>query len=148
MPDIKNKEKIGPILNKILNKTFFLIVFSSFLFFFQPLESQGKLQKTTPSPKTDGVSTPQDWFLEAYFITREADGLLSSKNYIEAEKKYRIAYSLLGSLRATYPEWETAIVRYRTKYIKEKLEHLSRLNAQNTTEKKKSFRKTSNKTTT
>jgi Tfp pilus assembly protein PilF len=137
MPDIKNKEKIGLILNKILKKTVFLIVFSFFLFFFQPLESHGRIQKSAPTPKTDGVSTPQDWFLEAYFITREADGLLSSKNYIEAEKKYRIAYSLLGSLRATYPEWETAIVRYRTKYVKEKLEHLSRLNAQNTTEKKK-----------
>ncbi|TFE68623.1 hypothetical protein A7Q10_08240 [Methylacidiphilum caldifontis] len=120
--------------------------FSSYLwvcfFFFSFLFVDKGLSRTKKTleylqKRAEGVPTPQDWFLEAYVITREADSLFVSKNYLEAEKKYKIAYNLLGSIKSNYPEWESAIVRYRTKYVKEKLDSVMRINAQNSDVKKK-----------
>lgn len=116
-------------------------IFLFFPFYIDKGQCRTKSIHSGQQKRAEGVSTPQDWFLEAYVLTREGDGFFASKNYPEAEKKYKIAYSLLGSIKSNYPDWESAIVRYRTKYVKEKLDHLMHLSAQNNGVKKKSIQR-------
>lgn len=140
MPD--HNKKLKALWHKI--EFFFHLVaflwvgiFLFFPFYIDKGQCRTKSIHSGQQKRAEGVSTPQDWFLEAYVLTREGDGFFASKNYPEAEKKYKIAYSLLGSIKSNYPDWESAIVRYRTKYVKDKLDHLMHLSAQNNGVKKK-----------
>jgi len=65
--------------------------------------------------------TPQDRYLEAYAVIQEADLLSKAGQANEARLKYEEAWHRLKKVEMESPEWEPTIVRYRLRYLSEKL---------------------------
>ena len=64
---------------------------------------------------------PDDSFIQAYSLIAEADNLsrLGQKN--SAIQKYRQARNDLAALQSGYPDWNSAVVSFRIKYLDQKL---------------------------
>lgn len=65
--------------------------------------------------------TPQDRYLEAYAVIAEADLLSKAGQEIEARLKYEEAWRRLKKVEMESPDWEPTILRYRIRYLSEKL---------------------------
>ena len=65
--------------------------------------------------------TPQDRYREAYAVIAEADLLSKAGQEIEARLKYEEAWHRLKKVEKESPDWEPTILRYRIKYLSEKL---------------------------
>jgi hypothetical protein len=68
--------------------------------------------------KTD---SPQDLYLKAYVIIKEADLLAKAGQENEARDKYEKAWHQLKRVEMESPDWEPTILRYRLRYLSEKL---------------------------
>ena len=64
---------------------------------------------------------PDDSFIQAYSLIAQADNLsrLGQKN--SAIQKYRQARNDLAALQSGYPDWNSAVVSFRIKYLDQKL---------------------------
>lgn len=64
---------------------------------------------------------PQDRYLEAYAVIQEADLLAKTGQENEARIKYEEAWHRLKKVEMESPDWEPTILRYRIRYLSEKL---------------------------
>ena len=67
---------------------------------------------------------PDDSFIQAYSLIAEADNLtrLGQKN--SAIQKYQQARNDLAALQSGYPDWNSAVVNFRIKYLDQKLKEI------------------------
>jgi hypothetical protein len=64
-------------------------------------------------------------YLRVHEMIQEADSLNGSGKTNAALAKYREAHGALQKIRATYPDWNTKVVSFRTKYLAEKINTLT-----------------------
>ncbi|CAF0689562.1 hypothetical protein MPNT_10263 [Candidatus Methylacidithermus pantelleriae] len=73
----------------------------------------------------EALTSPQDRFLELYFILKDAERLEKSGHLPLARQRYQTVRQGLLKLRHDYPEWEPGIIRYRLDFVEERLRKLS-----------------------
>src|SRR5437588_5657047 len=64
---------------------------------------------------------PSEVFLKAYMTSQQGEKLEHDNQLPAALAKFRFAGSLLEELRKTHPDWQTAIVDYRSRKIGENI---------------------------
>ena len=70
------------------------------------------------------AASPQDDYLQIYVMIQEGDKLTQGGQNSQGREKYETAIQRLEKLKNENPEWEPTIVKYRIKYLNEKLESL------------------------
>ena len=75
-------------------------------------------------PRLEAAASPQDDYLQIYVMINEADKLSTGGQNSQAREKYETALSRLEKLKNENPEWEPTIVKYRIKYLNDKLANL------------------------
>ena len=63
----------------------------------------------------------QDRYLKAYVLINSGDKAETHMNRNEAQKYYEEAYHNLLQIQKEKPDWEPTIVRYRLRYVRDKL---------------------------
>jgi len=74
--------------------------------------------------RLEAAASPQDDYLQIYVMINEADKLSTGGQNSQAREKYETALSRLEKLKNENPEWEPTIVKYRIKYLNDKLANL------------------------
>ena len=69
----------------------------------------------------NAAASPQDDYLQIYVMINEADKLSQGGQSSQAREKYETALTRLEKLKNENPEWEPTIVKYRIKYLNDKL---------------------------
>ena len=72
--------------------------------------------------------TPQDQFLQIYFLLQEAENLEKSAQKNSAITRYQEVEKRLKSLKESNSQWEPVIVNFRLKYVRDKLANLGSSN--------------------
>jgi len=67
------------------------------------------------------AASPQDDYLQIYVMINEGDKLSQGGQNSQAREKYETALARLEKLKNENPEWEPTIVKYRIKYLGDKL---------------------------
>jgi len=67
------------------------------------------------------LTSPRDEYLQIYVIINEGDKLNTSGQASQAREKYETALTRLEKLKNENPEWEPTIVKYRARYLNDKL---------------------------
>ncbi|NDE84698.1 MAG: tetratricopeptide repeat protein [Verrucomicrobia bacterium] len=75
-------------------------------------------------PSTHPAASPQDDYLQIYVMINEGDKLDNTGQKSQAREKYENALNKLEKLKNENPEWEPTIVKYRIKYLNDKLSNL------------------------
>jgi len=70
------------------------------------------------------AASPQDDYLQIYVMINEGDKLSQGGQNSQAREKYESALTRLEKLKNENPEWEPTIVKYRIKYLNDKLANL------------------------
>lgn len=70
------------------------------------------------------AASPQDDYLQIYVMINEGDKLNTGGQASQAREKYETALTRLEKLKNENPEWEPTIVKYRIKYLNDKLASL------------------------
>ena len=70
------------------------------------------------------AASPQDDYLQIYVLINEGDKLTQSGQNSQGREKYETALTRLDKLKNENPELEPTIVKYRIKYLNEKLDSL------------------------
>jgi len=70
------------------------------------------------------AASPQDDYLQIYVLINEGDKLTQSGQNSQGREKYETALTRLDKLKNENPEWEPTIVKYRIKYLNDKLDSL------------------------
>ena len=70
------------------------------------------------------AASPQDDYLQIYVMINEGDKLDNTGQKSQAREKYETALNKLDKLKNENPEWEPTIVKYRIKYLNDKLSNL------------------------
>ena len=70
------------------------------------------------------AASPQDDYLQIYVMINEGDKLSQGGQNSQAREKYENALTRLEKLKNENPEWEPTIVKYRIKYLNDKLANL------------------------
>ncbi|MEI7692837.1 MAG: tetratricopeptide repeat protein [Verrucomicrobiota bacterium] len=68
------------------------------------------------------AASPQDDYLQIYVMIQDGDRLATAGQNSQGREKFENALSRLEKLKNENPEWEPTIVKYRIKYLNEKLE--------------------------
>ena len=68
------------------------------------------------------AASPQDDYLQIYVMIQDGDKSAATGQNSQAREKFETALSRLEKLKNENPEWEPTIVKYRIKYLSEKLE--------------------------
>jgi hypothetical protein len=76
-------------------------------------------------PKTD--DSPQNMYLQIYAEIQEADRHLQAREMGKARHLYEKALGGLEEIGKKYPDWEPTIIRYRIKYLEEKLSEIDQV---------------------
>ena len=76
------------------------------------------------APSSHPAASPQDDYLLIYVMINEGDKLDNSGQKSQAREKYENALNKLEKLKNENPEWEPTIVKYRIKYLNDKLSNL------------------------
>lgn len=76
------------------------------------------------TPSSHPAASPQDDYLQIYVMINEGDKLDNSGQKSQAREKYENALNKLEKLKNENPEWEPTIVKYRIKYLNDKLSNL------------------------
>ena len=76
------------------------------------------------APSSHPAASPQDDYLQIYVMINEGDKLDNSGQKSQAREKYENALNKLDKLKNENPEWEPTIVKYRIKYLSDKLSNL------------------------
>ena len=74
--------------------------------------------------RLEAAASPQDDYLQIYVMINEGDKLGTAGQNSQAREKYETALSRLEELKNENPEWEPTIVKYRIKYLNDKLASL------------------------
>ena len=90
---------------------------------FQWIALFGCLVWATPA-HVHSAASPQDDYLQIYVMIQEGDKLTQGGQNSQGREKYETAIQRLEKLKNENPEWEPTIVKYRIKYLTEKLESL------------------------
>jgi len=90
---------------------------------FQWIALFGCLAWATPA-HVHSAASPQDDYLQIYVMIQEGDKLTQGGQNSQGREKYETAIQRLEKLKNENPEWEPTIVKYRIKYLTEKLESL------------------------
>ena len=75
--------------------------------------------------KTD--NSPQNMYLQIYAEIQEADRHLQAREMGKARHLYENALGGLEEIGKKYPDWEPTIIRYRIKYLEEKLSEIDQV---------------------
>ena len=75
-------------------------------------------------PSSRPAASPQDDYLQIYVMINEGDKLDNTGQKSQAREKYENALNKLEKLKNENPEWEPTIVKYRIKYLNDKLSNL------------------------
>ncbi len=86
-----------------------LILFAGFFVLFAP----GQLRSQSDDPS--------ELFLKAYMTSQQGEKLEHENQFRAALSKYRFAGSLLEELRKGHPDWQPAIVEYRSRKVAENI---------------------------
>ncbi|MCX6935694.1 MAG: tetratricopeptide repeat protein [Verrucomicrobia bacterium] len=92
------------------------------------------------------AASPQDDYLQIYVLITEGDKLATGGQNSQGREKYETALNRLEKLKNENPEWEPTIVKYRIKYLNEKLDAMK--SAKETTPAPSSAAKTAPASTT
>jgi Flp pilus assembly protein TadD len=76
---------------------------------------------------SETVGSPQDRFLELYFLLKDGERLERKGEFPEAFQRYRTVREGLRRLRQDYPDWEPSIVSYRLDFVNERLRRLEEI---------------------
>jgi len=71
--------------------------------------------------RLQAVVSPQDDYLQIYVMINEGDKMSAGGQASQAREKYETALTRLEKLKNANPEWEPTIVKYRIKYLTDKL---------------------------
>lgn len=71
--------------------------------------------------RVGAAASPQDDYLQIYVMINEGDKLSQGGQNSQAREKYETALTRLEKLKNENPEWEPTIVKYRIKYLSDKL---------------------------
>jgi len=71
--------------------------------------------------RVEAAASPQDDYLQIYVMINEGDKLSQGGQNSQAREKYETALARLEKLKNENPEWEPTIVKYRIKYLNDKL---------------------------
>ena len=71
--------------------------------------------------RLEAAASPQDDYLQIYVMINEGDKLGAAGQNSQAREKYETALTRLEKLKNENPEWEPTIVKYRIKYLNDKL---------------------------
>ena len=71
--------------------------------------------------RLEAAASPQDDYLQIYVMINEGDKLGTAGQNSQAREKYETALTRLEKLKNENPEWEPTIVKYRIKYLNDKL---------------------------
>ncbi len=71
--------------------------------------------------RLEAAASPQDDYLQIYVMINEGDKLSQGGQNSQAREKYETALTRLEKLKNENPEWEPTIVKYRIKYLNDKL---------------------------
>lgn len=71
--------------------------------------------------RLEAAASPQDDYLQIYVMINEGDKLNTAGQNSQAREKYETALTRLEKLKNENPEWEPTIVKYRIKYLNDKL---------------------------
>lgn len=74
--------------------------------------------------RVGAAASPQDDYLQIYVMINEGDKLSQGGQNSQAREKYETALTRLEKLKNENPEWEPTIVKYRIKYLSDKLANL------------------------
>jgi len=74
--------------------------------------------------RLEAAASPQDDYLQIYVMINEGDKLSQGGQSSQAREKYEGALTRLEKLKNENPEWEPTIVKYRIKYLNDKLASL------------------------
>ena len=74
--------------------------------------------------RAEAAASPQDDYLQIYVMINEGDKLSQAGQNSQAREKYEGALTRLEKLKNENPEWEPTIVKYRIKYLNDKLANL------------------------
>ncbi|MES2309597.1 MAG: tetratricopeptide repeat protein [Verrucomicrobiota bacterium] len=72
----------------------------------------------------EAAPTPQDQFLQIYFLLQEAENLEKSGQKNSAVTRYQEVEKRLQTLKKDNPQWEPVIVNFRLKYVRDKMASL------------------------
>ncbi len=78
----------------------------------------------TTTYRSEAAASPQDDYLQIYVMINEGDKLSQGGQTSQAREKYEGALNRLEKLKNENPEWEPTIVKYRIKYLSDKLANL------------------------
>jgi len=91
-----------------------LIIGGVLLAFFAFKTAQKRIEEAKNKPF-------QEKYLKIYGLINSADKASAQKKDVEAKELYGEAFEQLSELGAEKPDWQPTIVKYRLKYLKEKL---------------------------
>jgi hypothetical protein len=83
-----------------------------------------KIAKENERPRSESVYSPQDEYLLIYQKINEADRHFHAKEIEKARHLYDRCLYGLETIKKKDPEWEPSIIRYRIKYIEQKLDEI------------------------
>lgn len=106
---------IGPSFARLIS----LPVTKRFPIFFLAL-----LAAFSATSRLQAAASPQDDYLQIYVMINEGDKLNAGGQASQAREKYEGALTRLEKLKNENPEWEPTIVKYRIKYLNDKLASL------------------------
>jgi len=83
-----------------------------------------KIAKENGKPRSESVYSPQDEYLLIYQKINEADRHFHAKEIEKARHLYDRCLYGLETIKKKDPEWEPSIIRYRIKYLEQKLDEI------------------------
>jgi len=86
-----------------------------------------KIVKAEERDRSKTDDSPQNKYLQIYAKIQEADRHLQSREMGKAQHLYENALDGLEEIEKRYPDWEPSIIRYRIKYLEEKLSEIDQV---------------------
>jgi TPR repeat protein len=83
-----------------------------------------KIDKEKERARSESVGSPQDEYLLIYQRINEADRHFHAKEIDKARHLYENSLEGLEKIQKKHPDWEPSIIRYRIKYLEEKLDEI------------------------
>ena len=71
---------------------------------------------------TAAAQSPEEQYVRIYNLIQQADALRSSGQPEQALPKYLEANTALTQIQRIYPEWQANVVKFRLRYLEEKIE--------------------------
>lgn len=72
---------------------------------------------------------PDETYLDILTLVKQADALNTSGKSLEALRKYQRAQFALKTFQKNHPDWKPKIMAFRTAYLEQKVDQLSKTNA-------------------